>query len=69
MKLPYLYVSAQVDILFQKQFEADQEIEINQWCDFIIAYIELCGWTTEEYILAMFDELKPVEENSSKIPN
>ncbi len=62
MKLPYFYVSAQVDILFKKQFEKNQELEINQWCDFIIAYIELCGWTTDEYILAMFEEYHVQEE-------
>ena len=56
--MPYSYVSAQVDILFQRKFEPHQEFEINQWCDFIIEYIELCGWSSEEYIIAMFEELR-----------
>jgi hypothetical protein len=64
LKLPYSYVSAQVEILFQKQFKADQELEINQWCNFIIEYIELCGWTSEEYILAMFEEYRGQKENN-----
>jgi hypothetical protein len=58
VKLPYEYVSKHVELLYQKQFKSHQISEINQWCDFIIGYIELCGWTTEEYIIAMFEELR-----------
>lgn len=56
MKLPYTYVSKQVDILFEKRFEKNQELEINQYCDFIIAYIEACGWSTDDFIEAMWQE-------------
>lgn len=67
MKLPYSYVSAHVDILFQKNFDSNQIIEINQWCDFIISYIEFCGWTSEEYIIEMFRELRERPGNPNKI--
>jgi hypothetical protein len=52
MKLPYMYVSREVDKLYEKQF--DDDVSIENHCDFIVAFLYACGWTEEEYIRAMF---------------
>lgn len=43
-----------MDILFERQFELNQVDDINAWCDFIIEYIESCGWNINDYIEAMW---------------
>jgi len=58
VKLPYEYVSKHVELLYQRQFEPHQIEDINAWCNFIIEYIESCGWSTEEYVAAMWEEFR-----------
>lgn len=54
MRLPYAYVSKQVDMLFERQFDLNQTDDVNAWCDFIIEYIESCGWNINDYVEAMW---------------
>lgn len=58
MKLPYEYVSKHVELLYQRQFEPNQIEDINYWCDFIIEYIESCGWNVEEYVEVMWQDFR-----------
>jgi hypothetical protein len=54
MKLPYDYVSREVDKLYDKQFDENDVDSINKHCDFIRDFINACGWTEEEYLRALF---------------
>ncbi len=52
-KLPYEYVSKQVDLLYDKKIDPDDDDSISQHCEFIADFINACGWTEEAYIRAM----------------
>lgn len=67
MRLPYNYVSRQVDILFERQFELNQVDDINAWCDFIIGYIESCGWNVNDYVEMMWREGRRQDDFKPKI--
>jgi hypothetical protein len=53
-KLPYEYVSREVDKLYEKQIDSSETEAINKHCEFIADFIRACGWTEEEFIRAMF---------------
>lgn len=53
-KLPYEYVSREVDKLYEKQIDPKDLKAIDRHCDFIREFINACGWTEEEYIRAMW---------------
>lgn len=52
-KLPYDYVTREVDKLYEKRFDEKDLVSIDKHCDFIREFINACGWTEEEYIRAM----------------
>jgi len=52
-KLPYDYVTREVDKLYEKRFDDSEVDAINKHCEFIADFIRACGWTEEEYIRAM----------------
>jgi hypothetical protein len=54
IKLPYDYVSREVDKLYEKDFDSQDTEAISKHCDFIREFINACGWTEEEYIRVMF---------------
>lgn len=53
IKLPYAYVTQEVDKLYDKKFEENDLDGINKHCDFIREFINACGWTEEAYIRVM----------------
>jgi hypothetical protein len=53
-KLPYEYVTREVDKLYEKEFDESDVGGIDAHCAFIVKFINACGWTEEEYIRAMF---------------
>ncbi len=53
-KLPYEYVSREVDKLYEKEFDSSETGAIEKHCEFIAAFIRACGWTEDEFIRAMF---------------
>jgi len=53
-KLPYEYVSREVDKLYEKQFEENDLVSIDKHCAFIVDFLNACGWTEDEFIRAMF---------------
>lgn len=58
-KLPYEYVSREVDKLYEKQFD-EKDIEgINKHCDFIREFINACGWDEIDYIRVMMGFEEP----------
>lgn len=59
-KLPYEYVSREVDKLYEKEFDPSDTETINKHCEFIVDFIRACGWTEEEFIRAMFG-FEPIE--------
>lgn len=63
-KLPYEYVSKEVDKLYEKQFSEDDAVSIEQHCLFIVDFLHACGWTEEEYIRAMFG-FAPLDNQSN----
>jgi hypothetical protein len=68
MKINYNIVALEVEKLYQKQLinasnvsdmTSKEVSDINSHCDFIVAFIEACGWTSDDYIRRMYkDELK-----------
>lgn len=52
-KLPYDYVSKEVDKLYEKEFSSKEYEAINKHCEFIADFIRACGWTEENFIRAM----------------
>lgn len=54
IKLPYEYVSKEVDKLYEKQFNIDNQLGIDKHCEFIADFINACGWTEENFVRAMF---------------
>ncbi len=50
IRLPLEYVDAEVDKLYDKSFDLSEVEAVNKHCDFIIAFINACGYTEEEYI-------------------
>lgn len=61
MKLSYEYVSKEVDKLYEKEFDLNESKTIDAHCEFIVSFINACGWTEEEYIRAMFG-FAPLEQ-------
>lgn len=53
MKLPYDYVSREVDLLYDKKFDDNDLNGINNHCDFIRAFINACGWEEDQFIQVM----------------
>jgi hypothetical protein len=53
VKLPYQYVSDQVDKLYEKEFPLSDLEGISQHCDFIRAFINACGWDEVDFIRVM----------------
>jgi len=62
-KLPYEYVSREVDKLYKKEFDPSETEAINKHCEFIADFIRACGWTEEEFIRAMFG-FESIEPNN-----
>mgnify|MGYP003511023371 FL=1 len=54
MKIPFAYLSAQVDKLYERQFDLNNIFECNNHCTFIQYFILASGWSIDEYIRAMF---------------
>jgi len=52
-RLPFAYVSKQLDSLYEKKFDLNDEAAINKHCEFIQAFIDSCGWETDDYIRVM----------------
>jgi hypothetical protein len=49
-KMPYSYVSKELDKLYEKQFPVSDVEAINKHCEFIGDFIRACGWTEDELI-------------------
>lgn len=62
IKMPFEYVSRELDKLYDKEFDESDTEGINKQCEFIQAFIEACGWSSHNYINAMLG----VEDQSSK---
>lgn len=60
-KLSYEYVSKEVDKFYQKEFDLNDTQTIDEHCQFIVTFINACGWTEDEYIRAMFG-FAPLEQ-------
>jgi len=54
IKLPFSYVSGQVDKLYDKQIDTKDPNALDAHCEFIEAFILGCGWTVDQYTRAMF---------------
>lgn len=52
-KISYEFLTLELEKLWSKEFSSEDTIGINEHCDFIISFVESCGWTTEEYISRM----------------
>lgn len=55
-RLPYTYVSQQLDKMYEKSFQETDPADIeavNKSCDFIREFINSCGWSEEDYIRVM----------------
>lgn len=50
MRLPYDYVSNQVDLLYEKKIDTSSEQAINDHCLFIQDFIKSCGWDLDDFI-------------------
>lgn len=48
-KLPYDYVSREVDKLYEKNFDEKDLVSIDEHCAFIATFINACGWTEDEF--------------------
>ncbi len=53
-KLPYEYVSREVDKLYAKEFAENDTAGIDKHIAFIVTFINACGWTEDEFIRAMW---------------
>jgi len=53
-KIPFEIVALEVEKLYQKQFNVDQEVEIEQHCEFISSFIESCGYDTDDFIRRLY---------------
>lgn len=63
-RLPFAYLSKEVDKLYEKQFDTNDIKGIEAHCDFIAEYIRACGWSEEDYIRAIMGfELDNIEAN------
>ncbi len=60
-KIPFGLVSIQVEKLFSKEFAEDDVASIVEHCDMIRNYIELCGWSVEDYTRQMMRNGKEEE--------
>lgn len=54
IKLPYEYVTREVDKLYEKEFDENDLGGIDAHCAFIVEFLNACGWTEDSYIRAMF---------------
>jgi hypothetical protein len=52
-KLPYAYVSREVDKLYEKKIDLSDEDVINKHCEFIVTFLHACGWSEDSYIRVM----------------
>jgi hypothetical protein len=63
-KLPYDYVSLQVDKLYERNFDENNIEGINNHCEFIADFIKACGWDEESFIRAMMG-FEPLDKSSN----
>ena len=49
MKFSLEYVDAEVDKLYNKSFDLSDISAANKHCEFIVAFINACGYSEEEY--------------------
>jgi len=49
-RIPYEIMSYQVELLYQKQFDSNQDAAITKHCEYIAEFIRACGYTEEEYL-------------------
>jgi hypothetical protein len=63
IKVPFVYLSKQVDELYDKQFSLNDNKGIENHCEFIVAFINAAGWSEEEYIRAMFG-FDPIDQSN-----
>lgn len=54
MKIPFLQLTIEVDKLYSKLFSTSDIKSINLHCEFIVSFINACGWTEDEYISHLF---------------
>lgn len=52
-RLPFAYLSKEVDRLYEKQFDYNDIKGIEAHCEFIVAYIRANGWTETDYTRAI----------------
>lgn len=53
IKLPYDYITKEVDKLYDREIDPNDLEAVSRQCEFIQTFIESCGWTTEDYIDVM----------------
>lgn len=57
------YVSKEMDKLYEKKLDSEDAVSIDQHCQFMVDFLHACGWTEEQYTLALFGIFN--NENSS----
>lgn len=63
MKLPY----AQVSIEIEKLYSQTTEVQLDERCKTIAAFLEACGWTEEEYQQQLMRELEDLTNDSDDL--
>lgn len=48
-KMPWEYVSREIDKLYEKEFSPEDTTSIEEHCISIVEFLYACGWTEEEY--------------------
>jgi hypothetical protein len=54
-KVPFAYLSFEVERLYAKEFDPEKDMEIAEHCEFITEFVKSCGWTEEEYMFRHFN--------------
>lgn len=48
-RMPWEYVSKEIDKLYEKEFPSEDTTSIEEHCIHIVEFLYACGWTEEEY--------------------
>lgn len=68
IRLPYAYVSQQIEKMYEKSFQetdpADLEA-VNKSCEFIQDFIAACGWEMDDFIRVMMGYDMEVTSNGN----